>query len=504
MVNRSEVSLLADFFYERIVLRPLFSTGYMDAGTTYPRLIKLNEEGVFLATCDQGQLIKDRQIWPIFRTDDFGKNWSKILDFKNDYENYPLQMNPVLFEIPEGTNGFKKGTLLLSGILKPNDLSTTLLPIYISYNGGYKWERLTEIDCGGPAVYDNSPESETTAIWEPTFFVNKYGDLTIAYSDERMKSKGILQALILRYFDSKINKWSEIYPIVALPDKCKRPGMISVVKAPNSEYIAVYEVVNSPSTERNYAEVFTCCSKDGLVWNYQNIGDKIKTVDKKTPGSAPYITIIDTNKGKAIVVSSKWMIVNNELRNTQDFFINYNNGVGDWEQFPMPVGYNSRETEVENSGYSQCVIGDKSGIYQLVTVNNEMTQLNDLMFGYSKLPDYSIDASKFIKDNNILLFRTTDVASGIIAELSSDRELIVSPNSHEFVKAISIRYRSVSYPSTLLVTINNKTRLIYLEKTHKIFKWVHIEIGEIINSNIIVSDLQGSFNIEIDSFYFYM
>lgn len=494
-------------FYEKKILKPLFTTGYLDAGTTYPRLIELNIEekkGVFLATCDQGQMIKERQVWPIFRTEDYGKTWSKIIDFQNDYEDFPLQMNPVLFEVPEGTNGFEAGTLLLSGILKPHDISKTVLPIYVSRDGGYHWDRLTEIDCGGPAIYDNSDQARTTAIWEPLFFVNKYGNLTIGYSDERMKSEGILQALVLRYFDSDKKIWSDIHPMVACPHPYKRPGMVNVIRNQYGEYICVYEIVNSPSMDNNFAEVYISRSDDGLVWDFQNIGSKVMTQEGTIPGSAPFITTINTKKGEAIVVSSKWMIEKNQIKNCQDFFINYTNGFGLWERIPMPVSYNSINTEVENSAYSQCIIGGNNEIYQLVTVNNEITQLNDLMFGYLKLPDYTIDAKQFADKNDVHIFNTTDTGSGAVAEIAIDSYLELRVPTSNTVNSIGIRYRSVSYPSTLLIWINNLPQLIYLEKTHKKFKWAFIKVNETIHSEIIIEELQGSRTIELDCCNFYL
>ncbi|AZP03571.1 hypothetical protein [Jeotgalibaca ciconiae] len=497
---------MTDLFYEKTILKPLFNTGYLDAGTTYPRLIKLNEEnkkGVFLATCDQGQLIKGRQVWPIFRTEDYGKTWDKIIDFQNDYEDCPLQMNPVLFEIPKGTNGFESGMILLSGIIKPQDISKTILPIYYSKDGGYHWNRLAQVDGGGPAIYNNSPEAKTTAIWEPLFFVNKYGDLTIGYSDERMKSEGILQALVLKYFNPNKNTWSPIYPMVAYPHPYHRPGMISIVRTKNSGYVGVYEVVNSPSIEKNFAEIFVCHSEDGLVWNFQDMGTKIKTRDGVVPGSAPFVSTINTEKGEAIIVSSKWMIVENEVRNCQDLFINYTDGYGYWDRIPMPISYNCVNTEVENSAYSQSILGGDNELFQLVTVNNEKTQLNDLMFGSLKLPDFTIDAKQMGEENNILTFLTKDATSSRVAELTVISRLRIKVPSTNFINSIAIRYRSVSYPSTLLLWINNQPRLIYLEKTHKKFKWIFVKVNEIIYSEIFIEDLQGARTIEIDSCNFY-
>lgn len=491
---------MSEYYINSLVMSPPFSTGHLDAGATYPRIIQLNYQstgGELLAICDQGQMINDAQVWPIFYSSDFGKTWIKLIDFQNDRSDYPLEMNPVIFEIPEGTNGYKPGSILLSGILKPIDISETLMPIYLSEDRGKTWRWLEDIDCGGPAEYDHEVDASTTAIWEPFFFVNQYGDLSICYSDERLKDDGILQALVLRYFDNKKKRWSDVVRMVALSDGYSRPGMISVTRLGNGKYVSTYEVVNKPSVENNYAEVYLSFSDDGLNWQYDDIGLRVETSDGIIPGSGPYITCAHFRNEEYLIISAKWQITKNGIQNSQDFFINKNDGKGFWERLPVPISYDSIGTQVENTAYSQSIISINNGIGQLVTVNNEDSLLNDLKYGYRKFPDSSITEFNTDLCEGVYSFVDNEATSNKVTELHKDGSLHVDLGSNRHISMIGLRYRRVSNPSTILVRYANSAKIIYLEKSARQFKWVYFEVGSKIDE-IIIEDLSGSMLFEVE------
>ena len=133
-----------------------------------------------------------------------------------------------------------------AGNLVPDDQSSSRIVIYKSANQGSSWDYVSTVDTGGPFDYDPSPTSTTTTVWEPFLYMDAYGHLVCAYSDERQKANGVLQALSLRYTSDGTN-WSELKNIVAVGNQNDRPGMVTVDQMPNGKYIATYEVVNKPS-----------------------------------------------------------------------------------------------------------------------------------------------------------------------------------------------------------------------------------------------------------------
>src|SRR5699024_11083261 len=168
--------------------------------------------------------------------------WTKVTDFTNSFPEYSLQMNPFLYEVEKDTAYSQKGDILLTGILKPEDESKTILAVYKSSDVGKTWSLLSIGDEGGPADYDPSPSSTTTPIWEPALYLDGNGELSIYYSDERQKSDDILQALVMRTSKDGGKTWGSLSNVVAVPNKYDRPGMLTMTKLPDNTFIAAYEV----------------------------------------------------------------------------------------------------------------------------------------------------------------------------------------------------------------------------------------------------------------------
>lgn len=370
------------------IYAPGESSGNMDAGATYPKLIELKNNGEsngrLIATFDQGKMIDGRQVWPIYESDNKGETWNKLTDFTNSFSEYPFQMNPFLYEVEVDSEYSKKGDLLLTGIVKPVDNSKTVLVIYKSSDCGKTWSLYSTVDEGGPADYDPSPESKTTPIWEPVIYLNGQGNLSIYYSDERQKDNGVLQALVMRSSADGGKTWGRLHNVVAIPNKADRPGMFTMTQLPDKSFIAAYEVVNRPSFTKNFAQVFVKKSVDGVDWNADDLGSPVYDNSHRTPGSSPSIAWIDdgSENGK-IVIASKWSI-NSEvnLEQNQNLFVSENLGEA-WTKEPLPVSFSSLDDTAHNTAYSQSIIlsADHANFYQVVTVENDTTRLNDVKFG---------------------------------------------------------------------------------------------------------------------------
>lgn len=363
------------------------------AGTTYAKIAILKHSGVAngtqLVTFDQLVLQDGVQVYPIYRSTDDGSTWHHVTDVvpSRDFPQLTRTAQPFLYELPQASGGLAAGTLLLGGMLMPEDRSSSTLVVYASTNQGASWDLLSTIDSGGPAIYDPSPSSTTTTVWEPSFAIDAYGGLVAYYSDERQKGDGVLQAVSYRRSTDGGQTWGPLVNVSAPPNQSDRPGMITVAQLPDGRYIATFEVVNRPSLSQNTAPVYFKLSPDGLDWGDEtSIGTPIVLEDGRGIGSSPFVTWApEGGPAGMIIVASKWSLdASGAIDGGQNLYVNYNLGAGPWERLPMPVTYDASDTQGGNfSGFAQGldVSVDGSTLYQATNVENLTTDLNDIRVG---------------------------------------------------------------------------------------------------------------------------
>jgi hypothetical protein len=380
--------------------------GGTPAGTTYAKIIVLKHSGsangTQLVTFDQLVLQNGVQVYPIYRSTNNGTSWTKIADV-NPSAQFPAltrTAQPFLFEVTQTTGDLVAGTILLAGMIMPEDRSSSRLVVYKSTNQGTSWSYLSTIDTGGPAVYDPSPSSTTTTVWEPSLIIDGNGGLAAYYSDERQKANGVLQAISYRRSTDGGKTWGSLVNVSAPTNRSDRPGMITVTKLPNGRYLATFEVVNRPSQSNNTAPVYYKTSNDGLNWGTTNsIGTPIRLADGRGIGSSPYVTWVPSGGPKGmVVVASKWSLdANGTIDGGQNFYVNYNLGDGPWERLPMAVTYDASDTQGGNfSGFAQGIDVSVDGrtLYQATNVENRTTNLNDIRVG--SIP---LDAQQYEAEN---------------------------------------------------------------------------------------------------------
>jgi hypothetical protein len=250
------------------------------AGATYARIISLKHNGTsngtLLTTFDQLKLVNGQQVYPIYESTDNGASWSLKSNVYDTVYGTDRTSQPDLFEVPQATGNLAAGTILLAGNIFPEDKSSTRIVIWKSTDQGATWSTLSTVDVGGPYHYDPSPSSTTTTVWEPFMYLDEYGNLVVAYSDERQKADDVLQALVLRKSSDGGQTWGPIVNIAAIPNLNDRPGMVTVAKLPNGKYITTYEVVNKPSQQVNTAVVYYKFSDDGITWDAADLGTPIQ------------------------------------------------------------------------------------------------------------------------------------------------------------------------------------------------------------------------------------
>lgn len=357
-------------------------------GATYSRIICLknsgDSNGTLLCTYDQlknvsvdvgnGEMVS-KQVYPIYRSTDNGENWELIADVYDKEYGLLRTSQPCLYELPQQVGDMPAGTILLAGnIFDDSPYTQSRIVIYKSLDGGETWSFLSEVDNGGPCIYDPSVTSTTTTVWEPFLGMSKDGELVCYYSDERQKENGVLQAVSLKTSSDGIN-WGEEANVAAIPNQKDRPGMITVTELPNGKYMATYEVVNRPSLTVNNAVVYCKFSEDGVTWDAESLGTRVALADGRGIGSSPYVKWIDAGGPNGmVVISAKWATDSaDNISGGQNFYVNYNLGEGSWERLPMAVTYDYNDLAGGYfSGFSQSfdVSPDNTTLYQATNVEN--------------------------------------------------------------------------------------------------------------------------------------
>lgn len=153
------------------------------------------------------------------------------------FPSLTLTSQPFLYEVPQQVGGLAAGTILLAGMIMPADRSRSRIVIYKSTDRGSSWSFLSTVDTGDRAVYDPSPSSTTTTVWEPAINLDSSGNLVVYYSDERQKASGVLQAVVYRRSTDGGLTWGSVTNVAAVGNQSDRPGMITVARLGNGQYI---------------------------------------------------------------------------------------------------------------------------------------------------------------------------------------------------------------------------------------------------------------------------
>jgi hypothetical protein len=130
--------------------------------TLYARTVQL-PNGDLLATWENYSPEPPLVYFPIYRSTNLGKTWSKLSTVQDTANGVGLRYQPFLYYLDEKIGSFGPGTLLLAGNSIPTDLSTTQIDLYASHDSGKTWKFVSHIASGGEAIPDNG----LTPVWEP-------------------------------------------------------------------------------------------------------------------------------------------------------------------------------------------------------------------------------------------------------------------------------------------------------------------------------------------------
>ncbi len=317
-------------------------------GVLYPRVLELRhageKNGLLLATFEHATL-KEPPVAPILCSRDQGVTWEAYSQMEDTHNGYGIRFQPTLFELPCACGDLPEGTLVFVGNSVPLDFTSTQLVFYVSFDCGLTWEYRSTFAVGGPPIEQNF--DALGPVWEPFVYINAYGDLTVAFTDERPHTDPRFnQTLALVLSKDGGKTWSEPQYTVTVPDRGLRPGMPIVARMGNGKYIMVYEIVGYPS-----CDIYFKLSDDGVNWGDPlSQGKRVETPDGLYLGSMPYVIWVPHGgKNGTVIVTAKREGEHYGMRDPGYYHVNYDNGEGEWHRVPMLITY---RTEQLQAGWS--------------------------------------------------------------------------------------------------------------------------------------------------------
>lgn len=326
-------------------------------GVCYPRVIELHHagelNGALLAIFDHYTLQEPART-PVMKSVDGGMTWEEYSFVEDTQYGYGMRWQPTFMELDQCVADLPAGTLVFSANAVPIvPFDRTLLLFHISRDHGKTWEYRSTIVCGGRPVEQNF--AELGPVWEPCFYVDGYGRLVCAFTDERPHTDpNFNQTLALVYSEDGGKTWSDISYTVKVPERFLRPGMPVVAKMGNGKYIMAYEMVGYPS-----CDIYYKLSDDGINWgDPAEKGRRAETKEGLFLGSMPYVLWVPQGgENGTVILSAKREGEHIGMRDPATYLVNYNYGEGEWFRINGLMTYN---TDCLQAGWSMgmCRLGE--------------------------------------------------------------------------------------------------------------------------------------------------
>ncbi|KAF3934554.1 hypothetical protein ABW19_dt0209196 [Dactylella cylindrospora] len=271
---------------------------YTDPRVLYVRTVQLPNKDI-LATWENYSPEPPPVWFPIWRSKDNGDSWTEIGRVQDQVNGWGLRYQPFLYVLPVPFGGYPAGTLLLAGSSIPTDLSKTKIDIYASRDSGRTWKYVSNVAIGGVAI----PNNGLTPIWEPFLLYNPHNRKLICYYSDQRANETHGQKMV-HQTTADLRHWGEVVDDVAYPTYTDRPGMPTVAKLPNGEYIFVYEYGGGPGFSNYQFPVYYRFSKDPEAFRFAP-GIQLNSTDGVVPNGSPYVVWTPYGgKNGTIVVSS--------------------------------------------------------------------------------------------------------------------------------------------------------------------------------------------------------
>lgn len=336
---------------------------------TYPKLVQLSHQkneadnGTLLATFNSGEIF-----YRIMKSTDNGETWKQVAQVQDKY-NRDLQGGrmPMLYELPVDMGEYKKGTVILAGTSSPiggsnANYEKTAITLYASTDIGKTWVALPSVDYGAGKIDGNG-------IWEPfLIYEEETGRLYCFYSDatEDAVEGQHDQKLVYKYTsdlktwvgkDGKTGQTDDPFEAVACNNPKYRPGMISIAKMGNGEYIMTYEMVGL-SMNPTYAKKTTRLDDWGNISDY---GTEVLSTEGHSFGSSPWVAWSPVGgECGTLVVAGKHRVQDKTDKSAPPIFLSFDYGKT-YIELENPIGYTIDPDNVNRCGYSPCVMFSADG-----------------------------------------------------------------------------------------------------------------------------------------------
>lgn len=337
---------------------------YWGIGISYTRVIELShngeENGTLMATYELGTsgLQLEKPGYHIRVSRDGGETWRETTVIREKAAAVQSEWQPFLYELPRAIGGMPEGTVLCAACsVDSAHAKRSALRLYRSYDVGETWEQFATIAIGGGL---------STGVWEPFLMTLPDGRLACYYSDSTDEPH-YSQKMVMRISEDGV-AWGEAIDIVAMREHELRPGMGTVARMNNGQFVMTYEMcnVNNPDCGN---PVYYKFSADGVDWgDPANPGTKMvvnaQTLRKAVPGSCPYLAYCpDYGENGLLLCTSGFQTPS--LAKGHIVYVNDRLGAPDaWKIYEQPV-----EIIGSKGGYSRAIFVSANG-HSIYFVNN--------------------------------------------------------------------------------------------------------------------------------------
>ncbi|MGE3194277.1 MAG: hypothetical protein AB7K08_12510 [Microbacteriaceae bacterium] len=328
-----------------VVAAPTSGTGVEN--NDYPRIIRLAASA---DTTKRGNLlvmysINDtgvRTHSAVKRSTDGGATWTTISTLYSPTPGWGIYFGSM-YELPVASGGLAAGTIIAAGNAWDNvNWGFQEVQTFISTDYGVTWTPR-----GNCVTKSGSPSGISTGLWEPEIILNADGKLACHFSDERLRSSGYYQKLVMVTSNDGGTTWGGSVDVVAIGDSSSRPGMPVVRKLGNGTYALAYELCrDSVGNADQTCRVYLKSSADGAAWGAaSSLGTLVQTADGRqllhtpglawTPSGGPNGTLIIA--GQRVVTGSDGPTTVVKPESGRVVFTNTANGVGSWQAVSAPL-----------------------------------------------------------------------------------------------------------------------------------------------------------------------
>lgn len=313
----------------------------------YPRIIRLASSAdpahrgdllVMYSVNDTG--VRTHSV--VKRSTDRGQTWTTVSTLYSTTPGWGIYFGSM-YELPQAVAGLPAGTIIAAGNAWDNvNWSNQEVQTFISTDYGATWTPR-----GNCITKSGAPNQVSTGLWEPEIILNADGKLACHVSDERLRSSGFSQKLVMVTSSDGGLTWGGQVDVVAIGDSSSRPGMPIVRKLPDGSYALAFELCrdaigNADQTCRVYLKK----SPDGSSWGSPtDLGVLVQTADGRQLLHTPALAWSPAGGANGTLIMSGQRVVTGadgattvvKPESGRVVFVNTALGTGSWQAVSAPV-----------------------------------------------------------------------------------------------------------------------------------------------------------------------